>query len=183
MQIASGREHAYGLAGVVHVAAGRDMSYAVLADGSLRASGGNAYGEVGDGTTTQRRMPVLVTAGHAAHVDAGAEHDVILLADGRVQTWGRGNCGQLGLGTKANRTRPTTVPGLPRIIVEVGDGRDQSFALTDTGQVYAWGFNDNGQLGDGTVTRRLSPVLLPGLSGVVAAQGGRGMTIFLPSSG
>ena len=89
--------------------------------------------------------------------DAGAEHSLAVLNDGTVRTWGRGYRGAARPGQHRARTSPPAVPGLSGI-VEVGDGRDQSFAMNAAGQVWAWGFNDTGQLGDGTTTQRNSPV-------------------------
>ena len=66
------------------------------------------------------------------------------------------------------------------VTVEVGDGRDTSFAVTAAGEVWAWGDNGAGQLGDGTTVQRRSPVRLPGVSGVAVVQGGALHTLFLP---
>ena len=73
--------------------------------------------------------------GSVAHVDAGAEHSLAVMSNGTVRSWGRGQRGQLGLGTTSNRTTPTVVPGVSGI-VEVGDGRDQSFAINAAGDVW-----------------------------------------------
>ncbi len=169
-----------GVTNVVEMAGGRNHVLVVRTDGSLWAWGANESGQLGIGSTVNRLTPVQVLAGPLAHVDAGAEHSIAVMADGTVRTWGRGQRGQLGLGTTTTRTTPQVVPGVSGI-VDVGDGRDTSFAINAAGQVWAWGHNDSGQLGDGTISDRRSPVLL-GLEGIVAAQGGRGMTIFLPGA-
>ena len=66
--------------------------------------------------------------------------------------------------------------GLPAA-VEVGDGRDQTFALTANGDVWAWGNNADGQLGDGSTTRRTSPVKLA-ITGVTVVQAGAKHAVF-----
>lgn len=168
-----------GIDQVVEIAGGRNHVLVIRASGSVWAWGANDFGQLGIGTTVSRTTPIQVLAGPAVHVDTGAEHSLAVLADGSVRSWGRNQRGQLGLGNTTNRTTPQLVPGVSGI-VEVGDGRDQSFALDAAGDVWAWGYNDSGQLGDGTTTQRNSAVHLA-LSGIVAAQGGRGMTVFLPT--
>lgn len=170
-----------GLTSVAEIAGGRNHALVRRTDGSLWGWGANDYGQLGIGSTTSRSTPIQVLASAVRHVDTGAEHSVVVMTDGSVRTFGRGWRGQLGLGSTATQTSPQTVAGLNGI-VEVGDGRDQSFAMNATGDIWAWGYNDSGQLGDGTTTQRNTPVQLA-LTGIAAAQGGRGMTIFLPAAG
>lgn len=173
------------LTGVSQVAVGRNHAIALLADGTLRAWGLNSSGQLGDGTRTTRTTPVVVktSSGDPVHgvvqVTAGALHSVALLADGTVLTWGEGSRGQLGSGSKTDRLFAAPVTGLP-VIARVGNGRDHTIAITSAGgDVYAWGMNDDGQLGDGTTTNRLRPVLVPGVTGATQAGGGRGYTVLL----
>ncbi|WP_426561543.1 PKD domain-containing protein [Angustibacter sp. McL0619] len=167
-----------GLHDVVQLAGGRDHGLAVTSDGSLWTWGANTYGQIGDGTKTDRHTPVKVLS-NVEQVDAGAHHSIALLTDGRVMTWGRGYRGALGSGTTANRLVPTAVAGLPPV-VDVGDARDATFAVTPAGKVWAWGANGSGQLGDGTTFQRLSPVLLA-VSGIAHVEGGALHAIFLPA--
>ena len=144
--------------------------------------GANEYGQLGDTTKVSRSTPQRQTrlSGAALHVDAGAEHSLVVLRSGAVWGWGRNQRGQVGVGGSSTvLTAPRQVPTLSGI-VEVGDGRDSSFAMNAAGDVWAWGYNDVGQLGDGTVTTRRTPVKLTTISGIGTAQGGRGHTIFLP---
>ncbi len=71
---------------------------------------------------------------------------------------------------------PAPVNGLPPVAF-VGCGRDQTLAVTVSGQLWDWGQNDFGQLGDGTVTRRLTPIQVPGIADAVEAHGGRGYSV------
>jgi alpha-tubulin suppressor-like RCC1 family protein len=112
-------------------------------------------------------------------VTAGALHSVALLADGTVLTWGEGSRGQLGSGSKTDRVLATPVTGLP-LVARVGNGRDHTVAIAQgSGEVYAWGMNVFGQLGDGTTRFRLRPVRVPGVTGALQAGGGRGYTVLL----
>jgi hypothetical protein len=63
--------------------------------------------------------------------------------------------------------------------VAVGAGQAHSLAVTASGAVYAWGLNAQGQLGDGTTTPRLTPVLLAGLAGITSVAGGSGHSVAL----
>jgi alpha-tubulin suppressor-like RCC1 family protein len=103
-----------GLIGVTQIAAGTgDHSLAVRSDGSVMAWGYNAYGQLGDGTTTTRTKPVTVPGlTKVTRVSAGASHSVALRSDGSVVAWGYNHFGQLGDGTTTNRTKPVNGPGL-----------------------------------------------------------------------
>jgi alpha-tubulin suppressor-like RCC1 family protein len=83
----------------VGLAAGRDHTCAVLADGSGRCWGGNAFGQIGDGTTTGRVLPMAVNGlTNAVAIAAGGDHTCARLADGSVRCWGSNISGQLGDG-------------------------------------------------------------------------------------
>ena len=90
-------------------------------------------------------------------VAAGDSFAMVRKVDGSVWAWGRGDKGELGNGTWTLETFvPVPVTGLARITV-VGAGQNYSSgsysaALDDTGQVWTWGVNDSGQLGDGSST-------------------------------
>ncbi len=137
-----------GLSGVVDVVGGRDMSYARLADGTVRSWGGGANGELGNGTLTARQTrPVTVTGltGVVA-LAAGRNHGLALRSDGTVMAWGLNSSGQLGNGTKTSRSTPVQVSGIAGAIA-VAAGADHSVALLADGRVFAWGEAGRGQLG------------------------------------
>src|SRR5262249_53700825 len=108
----------------------------------------------------------------AATVSAGADHSLAVKADGSVLVWGNNASGQLGDGTTSQRLSPFQLSGLSGVWA-VAAGKSFSLALTTDGTVYAWGLNANGQLGLGNTTSpQLTPVAIPGLSGVVAIAAG-----------
>ncbi len=124
------------------------------------AWGGNAHGQLGDGTTTTRRKPVQVTglAGETVvQVSGGRDHTMARTDDGAVYTWGSNGYGQLGNGTYASRTTPAVVPGVANV-TDVMAGRDHCLAVSANGSVCAWGRNGLGQLGNGNVAKHPSPV-------------------------
>jgi alpha-tubulin suppressor-like RCC1 family protein len=142
-------------------------SIALDSDGKLYAWGKNDDGQLGDGTNTERNSPVAVlTTGVLAGkkiemVICGDQFSMALDSDGKLYSWGR-NDGQLGDGTTTNRNAPvavlTTGVLAGKKIVMFGCGVNHSIALDSDGKLYAWGRNDNGQIGDGTITPRNAPV-------------------------
>ena len=151
-----------GFSAAIAVASGFGHSLVLKSDGSVWAYGGNAYGQLGDGTTTNRTTPVQVVGltGVVA-IAAGRETSYALQTDGAgtglVWAWGRNQFGQVGDGSTLSRLVPVRVLGVtnPTRIVASPLG-SFAMALQANGQVVAWGRNDLGQLGTGTTTDRSS---------------------------
>jgi len=151
--------------GVVAVTAGRYHSCALTSIGGVKCWGYNSYGELGDGTTTNRDTAGAVSGltGPATAVSAGSYHTCALSTAGGVKCWGANSGGQLGDGTTGDRSTPVDVVGLTTGVTMIAVGASHTCALTTTGGVRCWGFNSNGQVGDGTTSSRSAPVTVPGL--------------------
>ena len=146
------------------------FSLGVGSDGNAYAWGWNKYGQLGDGTTTDRHTPVKVSKpiGTPAdftyvQVSAGYSHSLALGSDGNAYAWGDNGNGRLGDGTTAQKTTPVRVgkpAGTPAdfTYVQVSTRGFHSLALGSDGNAYAWGYNYSGQLGDGTTTQKTMPV-------------------------
>ena len=174
------------LTDISEIAAGYSHTVALKSDGTrVYAWGLNGNGQLGDGTTTQRTTPVLVkgvggtgylgdttNGGPISKIAAGSSHTVALKSDGtRVYAWGYNGNGQLGDGTTTQRTTPVLVKGINGTgylgdttnggpISEIAAGYSHTVALKSDGtRVYSWGYNDYGQLGDGTMTQSTTPVM------------------------
>jgi uncharacterized repeat protein (TIGR02543 family) len=97
-------------------------------------------------------------------ISAGGFHNIGLSKSGQVYAWGRNEMGELGDGTTQDRTKPTLISfqGLQtgEMIELVTAGYRHSFAVTSKGRVYAWGWNVNGELGDGTTIKKTIPTLI-----------------------
>nr|WP_232354056.1 InlB B-repeat-containing protein [Bifidobacterium asteroides] len=147
-------------------------SLAVGSDGNAYAWGINGNGQLGDGTTTTRTMPAKVSkpAGTSTdftylQVSAGQFHSLALGSDGNAYAWGRNDYGQLGDGTKTTQKitpvkvrKPADTP-TDFTFLQVSAGYYHSLALGSDGNAYAWGYDDYGQLGDGTTaTQKITPV-------------------------
>ena len=174
------------LSGANTVGAGAFHTCAVTSGGALQCWGFNLYGEIGDGTTTDRLTPVTVIglAGGETTVAAGGDHTCAVTTGGGVECWGRNAAGQLGDGTTTAHVMPVAVNGLGSDVIAVTAGYSHSCALTSLGAVRCWGYNGCGQLGDGTTTNRTTPVTVSGLaSGVVAVTAGSGHTCAVTSGG
>jgi alpha-tubulin suppressor-like RCC1 family protein len=172
--------------GISAIAAGGSHTCARTTGGGVKCWGFNGNGQLGDGTFTQRTTPVDVsglTSG-VSTVAAGGFHTCALTTGGGVKCWGRNVEGQLGDGTTTQRTTPVDVSGLTSGVGAITAGREHTCALTTGGGVKCWGLNGNGQLGDGTVTLRVTPVDVSGLtSGVSAIAAGGGHTCAVTTSG
>ncbi len=172
--------------GMAVVAIGNAHTCAVSSAGGAKCWGFNAYGQLGDNSTTQRMTPVDVsglTSGVAV-VATGNGHTCALTSAGGVKCWGSNIVGQLGDGTSTDRLMAGDVFGLTSGVVAIATGQDHTCALTTLGGVKCWGYNSNGQLGDGTITFRLTAVDVSGLtSGVVVIAAGQAHTCAMTSAG
>jgi alpha-tubulin suppressor-like RCC1 family protein len=156
-------------------------------DRSLWAWGGNSSGQLGDGTTIDRELPIAVGGPLCDQVAAGSEHSLALAIDGTVWAWGLNTDGQLGDGTTVSRSAPYQLTSVSAIIA-VAAGSAHSVALKSDGTVWAWGLNANGQLGDNSTTQRTAPVQVRTdasslLTEVVAIAAGDAFSLALKSDG
>ena len=139
-----------------------DHTCGITTGGDTYCWGLNDQGQLGDGTTTDRVTPVLVSGGLSfASLSSGENHTCGLTTGGIAYCWGRNDLGQLGDGTTTERLTPVLVSGgLSFASLNAGGGQGHTCGLTTGGEAYCWGRNFDGQLGDGTTTNRLAPVLV-----------------------
>ncbi len=159
---------------IVAISAGNSHSTAIDSDGIAYGWGTNDYGQLGNNSTTTTNVPVTVTASgvlagkRLIGISAGGEHTLALDIDGKVYAWGRNNSGQLGINSGAATSQvpvevlaigASALSGKKVIAVEAGM-LNSSIALDSDGQVSAWGYNNNGQLGNNTTTQAIYPIAI-----------------------
>lgn len=166
------------------VAAGRQHSLVVMTDGTVFAWGTNTSGQLGDGTTTNN-----IEGARAAEltdvmsVAAGEDHSVAVLDDGSVWGWGDNGDGQIGsFAATPHEPMAVQVPKI-REASALAAGADHSLALAVGGPVWAWGDNDNGQLGTGTGADSSTPALVGGLPAISAIAAGDDFSLVLAADG
>jgi alpha-tubulin suppressor-like RCC1 family protein len=139
----------------LQLSAGGTHTCGVDSDHQAWCWGRNARGQVGDGSTVQRRLvPTLVAGGLSFNgVSAGVEHSCGNVTTGEVYCWGSNTFGQLGDGTTTPRRAPRQVASDLRWDLVVG-GWQLSCAITRDDRTFCWGEHT----GDGTSNRRLTPV-------------------------
>ena len=178
------------------VTGGISHSVALKQDGSVWTWGGNTYGQLGNNSTATTEEPTQVLGKDGIGlledvkmVAAGHYHTLALKNDGSVWAWGYNNNGQLGNNTQTNRYTPVQVlgekgEGYLKDIIYISAGEYYSIAVNKKGEVYSWGNNNNGQLGDGTVVTRHTPVKAKAnLTGVIQVASKYNHTVALKSDG
>ena len=126
--------------------------------------GQNTYGQLGDNSITQRNTPVSILGGKKTfcQVTAGQYHTVGVDLRGQVWSWGLNNYGQLGDNSITSRLTPVSILGGKKTFCQVTAGYSHTVGVDLRGQVWSWGYNAQGQLGDNSVTQRLTPVSILG---------------------
>jgi alpha-tubulin suppressor-like RCC1 family protein len=132
-------------------------SGALLRGGAYYNWGYNAAGQLGDGTTANRAVPVRVDLpAPVRQVSQGGSgptngQTVAVLTDGAVWAWGNNERGQIGIGNRVNAMAPVAVD-VPKGVtfVKVNAGGYACYAIDSSGRLWAWGGNENGQLGTGS---------------------------------
>lgn len=156
------------------ISAGGEHTCAVMGDtANVFCWGENANGQLGDGTIVNRATPVK--AGQLAGVtvvSAGRDHTCAVVQNGDVYCWGEGLNGRLGNGSTLDKRTPTRVTGLPAAAVSIAAGQAHSCAALSNGQVWCWGANPDGRLGNNSLLSSSVPVQAQGLTTAVEVGAG-----------
>lgn len=167
-----------GLAGTVTaVSAGVDHTCVLISGGTIECWGRNTWGELGDGSTTDRTYPVSVTGivSGATLISASADGDyTCAVVSGAAKCWGSNGYYSLGVsnstgpekcnGSDPCSTIPVTVTSLASGVTSVSTGALHACALQSAGGIKCWGYNFDGELGNNSTTDSYTPVVPSGLS-------------------
>jgi alpha-tubulin suppressor-like RCC1 family protein len=174
---------------------------AQAAGGTVEGWGLNGFGQLGNGAASATGCDCVPLPGpvhglsNVTQVAAGRAQTLALLADGTVMAWGDNRRGQLGGNGVGNSPVPVPVSGLSGVVA-VAAGDETGMALLASGTVMAWGDNSNGELGEGSTNGpefctaigtpspcAKMPVLVPGLSDIVAIASGGAYNMALRADG
>jgi len=165
------------LTGVVSTSGGNYHGCAVVTGGRLRCWGYNSDGQLGTGNTTDTLRAVLVRnatntgpLSDVVDVTTARYHSCALLGSGEVRCWGGNGSGQLGDGTVTDRLLPRPVlapsgPGRLTGVTQISASDQTTCARLANGQARCWGWNNNGQLGNGTLVDRSRPAVVKRVTG------------------
>ena len=153
------------LENIIDVSAGSQFILALTQDGNVLAWGRGDYGQIGDNKKINQYLPCYVVdengerLSNITKVIAGGSAALALKDDGTVWAWGYNGHAQLGNNSTTNsgyavQVFDATGKGFLTGIMDISSTSSTSYALTEAGEVYAWGRNAHGTLGNGSVTRR-----------------------------
>jgi len=154
---------------VVSLSIGEEFSGILTSTGETFMVGENSRGQLGIGSTTDQTFPVIAYDPFKLTPDekviclsAGTAHSSALTSNGRLLIWGANSNGQLGNGTTVDVHSPTDITSrfnlsADETIISVTLAFNHSSALTSKGRVFFWGWNNEGQLGDGTRLDKSTP--------------------------
>ena len=147
-----------GLPAIVKIAEADDTDVALAANGTVWGWGWNEAGQLCLGNKTDFKRPVELSLSGVVAMAGAGRHMLYLLASGALEACGDNSDGQLGDGSFTGSTTPVAVQGLPSAVSAISAGQTDSTALLSNGQVWDWGYNKYGQLGDGKTQSSDTPV-------------------------
>lgn len=144
---------------------GATHSIALTYSGNVFTFGCNDVGQLGDGALSNYGPVQLDFPSKTISISAGAYHSLALLEDKSILAWGYNAVGQLGNGQVTAETRPAKIAFFSKNlnVIQICSGLYHNLALTSDGKIYAWGYNNRGQLGFGSKIDQLLPVLVKNL--------------------
>lgn len=136
---------------------------ATLANGDAQCWGHNAFGQLGNATFNDQLRPTLVSSSETfLRVHTGRSQSCGITAGGSVTCWGDNGFGQLGDGSRITRPTSQMVNRLDVEVAQLSVGDFHACVLSTEGEISCWGWNGNGQVGDGTTLMALRPYQVPG---------------------
>uniref|UniRef100_A0A6B2L9K2 RCC1-like domain-containing protein n=1 Tax=Arcella intermedia TaxID=1963864 RepID=A0A6B2L9K2_9EUKA len=166
-----GPQRIVGMSKVRKFCCGGYHSLALTEEGELYGWGYNVYGQLG--IERQNAIPRPTKINHPfpskiEQISCGCFHSMVLLSDGSLYTWGQNEYGQGGIAnnTSSSKAIPKKVNGIPGRIIQIKCGKFHSMVITDNDDLYCWGNNLKGELGDKTFLSKSKPQKMTYLEGI-----------------
>lgn len=142
------------------VAGGQEQFGAIKTDGTLWMWGNATTGALGDGTQIHRSSPVqtIATGTDWRQITVGSFYVAAIKNNGTLWTWGNNSNGQLGDSTRIHRSSPIQTVSGGTNWKTVGAAAETTYTIKTDGSLWAWGRNDNGDIGLPDILTRSSPV-------------------------
>ncbi|KYN38601.1 RCC1 and BTB domain-containing protein 1 [Trachymyrmex septentrionalis] len=165
---------------IMNIACGSNHSVAITEDGEVYMCGDNHYNQLGDienryfnsPNNEYLFRPQLVNDNldrkKIVHVSCGGTFTIAITKSREVYSWGNNSFGQIGIRENYDRRKTPQRVDLKEglIVVKVVCGIEHTLALTDDKKIYAWGRNDDGQLGIGSKTTSCKPIMIKHETGI-----------------
>ena len=155
-----------------HISAGGRYTAAIDKYGKVWTWGNNYTSQLGDGTTVSKLTPIniagatktfcKISAGIGAPASRFGAFSTALAIDKYGMIWGWGAAGAIGDNASIQRSTPVSIVGTTKTFCQVSSGYGVSCAIDKNGRAWCWGNNTYGQLGDDSITCRLTPVSVAG---------------------
>ena len=169
---------------VTQFAAGASTSYALMADGTVKAWGANWYGQLGNGTLNPSMTPVTVQGlTNVVMIAASDTRAYALKSNGTLWGWGYNEYGNLGVGFASPAVSVPMQIGFNNDITHISAGLYHNLAIRANGTVLSWGFNYYGQLGNGTTVETMTPGPVLNLTNIVHVAAGDQHSLAVKSDG
>ena len=177
------------------IVGGGNHFVALKANGEVWTWGYNGYGQLGIGNTETKNRPTKTNiynskdetqSTYAIDVAAGYSHTLVLKSDGTVWAAGYNEYGQLGDSSTTNTSEFVQVTGIPEKVIAITAGGHSSYALTESGKVYGWGYNYEGQLGRGSTSQNnpnATPQKMQKVSNIIQMSAGDNHIVMLDADG
>jgi alpha-tubulin suppressor-like RCC1 family protein len=144
------------------IASGWNHVLSIKEDNSNWSWGNNLYGQIGDNSTTHRSTPVNIGTNKTFCFIASAQHSLSIDNYGQVWAWGYNDYGEIGDNSTTSRSAPVSIQGDKKTFCLIDAGQYHSLGIDDNNQVWSWGNNEYGQLGNDSESNERTPVSIHG---------------------
>ena len=146
------------------ISSGREYMSSLDKNGMVWSWGHNAFGQLGDNSTTNRCTPVSIHGAKKTfcYISATYNHTYAIDINNQVWGWGLNNYGIIGDNSVTVRYTPVSIHGTKKTFCHITGGYTHSVGIDTVGQIWGWGGNQYGQIGDNTTTSRRTPVSIHG---------------------